>query len=701
MFNKKFLTVMAALVLGASLFFVGCGDPSDGAAGGPGMNVGYIGGSGDVGAGDLAALFKAADIVTLGPAVPNVAGVVPVGKSLKVSGTTAVKTALSLEVLGTVEVYEGAVLTATGVNLTAGDIYGAAGSVHGAGAVLLPYYADGVTPPEGLLTYNASTAANRTAGSFSTGATPVALTLANVITIFAADDSPETLAVYSLAAITPDQVPAEHTLKLYGPGNTVTASLDLSGTAAGSLVVAEGAVLTTDNEITITAKTAASNVTINGTLDLLDEAGTTVAGLVTNNGTIKSKATSNAIQKTLVTLGGSGTVVLSGTATAIDTAKLTLRQHIEIVSGGKVVAPVVATPFDGGKTITITGTGVLDFGTAAVTAIGAKVENYGTAAGAIATATTSDAALGVIMGAGGKITASGTITALSQALTVPSDVDLTASGPTFVTGNQPVTVNGTAVFDLAEFAQVTTSKISVNGSAEFTVADFANLTGTAGATIFEVGPKGNAVFTAATFATTTVGDIVVNGAASLEDNAVPGGNVLVGGSLTIAAGKGLTIAGGKNLLVKNGASLGLDGSDGVVLKGATPAGAKLTLGNGATGKNTVIAVANAVSTTNEVSDATITAALAVVTITVTQAGTGGTSVDGASVAAATSTDATITIGVNKTTNEVNTPTFATATAVALHSSGVVPQGAGFGAGVAIATGVITVDAINGAVGSAP
>ncbi|MDR2454255.1 MAG: HNH endonuclease, partial [Bifidobacteriaceae bacterium] len=71
--------------------------------------------------------------------------------------------------------------------------------------------------------------------------------------------------------------------------------------------------LATTGAVTITGNATTANITINGTLDLTNDAGATVAEKITNNGTIKSKATAAAVQKTLIsTPSGTGTVELSG-----------------------------------------------------------------------------------------------------------------------------------------------------------------------------------------------------------------------------------------------------------------------------------------------------------------------------------------------------------------------------------------------------
>jgi hypothetical protein len=665
---------MAAL-LGASLLLIGCGDPSDGADG-VGKTSDVVGGA-NVSATDLSDAFAAADIVTLASvSVDTVEGTVPAGKKLIVLGEVAVGDAsidgserLVVEAGGVVEVRAGAALTANGESTTSGLIVGAAGSVDGDGVVLLPFVTDSTADnPGGYLVYNSSTAKGRAAGSVTADVTAFsAVDVDAVLAIFelTGADATNTLAVAGLEDIVDATIPLNKTLTVVGAGNTIDDGVT-SFSPAGSLTVAK------DAELTLNASTAVA------------------ANKITNNGTIKSDTTVAATQKSLVTLGGFGTVELSGEgAGVISDTTLTLGQNIKISgASSKVIAPAVATPFDGGKTITVASDGTLDFGAAAVSSIGATVVNGGT----VTTVTTSVAALNTIAGLGGAIESDGNV-AGNDSLLIPVGTALTHDTGTFVGGSGTVTVKGTATFTTGTF-ESQTGAVTVDGTATFTLGTFVGLVGSAGSPIFTVGSNGTATLSAATFAATTVGDIVIDGTATLDGIAIPGGNVTVGRLLTISSGASLTIAGGKNLLVKNGASLGLDGSDGVVLKGATPAGAKLTLGNGATGKNTVIKVANAVSETNAVTDATITAATTAVTIAVIAAGSDGTDEKGAATAANGSTaDAIITIGTNKTTGE-GTGDFTHGYAVVADANAVVPQAtnAGLGLGVTIDTGVITVGA---------
>jgi hypothetical protein len=229
---KKFFTVGMAAILGASLSFFAC-ESATGAAGAagepgtPGANVGFINTT-PVDAATLAALFKAADIVTLGPSVNSVYGTVPANKKLAVSGATTAVAAneeLEIEAGGSVEVYEGAALDASGLG-TAGFISGAAGSVYGEGVVVLPYLMDPEADIGDGLTYNNSAAANKAAGSVTDGKTYVAALTAAAVKTLLATVSP--LTVYDLTGIAADTVPDGKELNLLGTGNSAVANSDLS-----------------------------------------------------------------------------------------------------------------------------------------------------------------------------------------------------------------------------------------------------------------------------------------------------------------------------------------------------------------------------------------------------------------------------------------------------------------------------------------
>jgi hypothetical protein len=227
------------------------------------------------------------------------------------------------------------------------------------------------------------------------------------------------------------------------------------------------------------------------------------------------------------------------------TGTLTLTQDMEIADSGKLLAPVQGMPFAGGKAITITGTGVLDFGTATATSIGATIVNKGTADGAITTATTSDVVLGVILGAGSKITATGAITQLMQNLLVPAGVDLTiGSSATFAGGAAyTVTIDGMAAFNAAATFSALTGAVTVNGKATFPGATFAALADTAGTASITVGADGDAEFPKATFKSATVGDIVVNGTAEF-------GGELAGGVIKAGSSGGIIFSDGSGSAAK-------------------------------------------------------------------------------------------------------------------------------------------------------
>jgi hypothetical protein len=441
-----------------------------------------------VDAAELEVAFAVTDKAALAATVTGVSGVVPAGKTLVVvKGAPEVTASATLTVEGTLEIQEGAELNASGSSV--GHLAAGPASITGTGVLVLPYAAAAGYASYGTVSY---------AGKAAAG-----LNVAGIEAIFGAEGGPSALTVYDLEDITNAAVPKDKTLTLVGAGNTVTAALDLS-TDKGTLVVAKGATLTADVANAISANATTSNVRIEGVLDL-DEDGT-LSGKVTNNGVIASATTTNTVQAWLITTPtGTGKVVLSGEGSTALTAAAALTQDVEISgSGSKLIAPAVATPFSGDKTITIATDGTLDFGAAVagLSLSGVTIKNGGT----IETETVSVPALNAILAVGGAVDSTGAV-AGNEALTVPFGTTLTHTTGTFAGG---------------------TGEVVINGTATFTAGTFASLTGTAGETILEVGP---------------------------------GGNVTVGadGELTVAAQASLTIAAGSTLTVADGGAIVLVG----------------------------------------------------------------------------------------------------------------------------------------------
>jgi hypothetical protein len=527
--SKKLFFFGVAALLSVSLFMLGCptdADGSAGAAGSAGQNVGYINTT-PVTDADLAPMFTQVDVITLGPTVVTISGTVPAGKRLVVSGVAVVANGKTLVVEGSVEVLEGAALKALNDGSTSGPIYGAPGSVKGKGVVVLPYG----DQPDGVLTYlNAGGDVKKANGD---------LTQTSIAPFFAAHPNVTELTVYGITGLTAAEVPAGRTLILTGSTNTTAGALDLS--AAGKLIVAEGAKLTTGGGgVAIKANGTESNIIINGTLALAN-AGDSVVDKVTNNGVISTVSVTEAAVKTLLTLEGSGTISSGGASLNLGSSSIALSQNL-VITAGTVTAPAQVTPFSTttNRKITIGSGGTLDLG-ATTTSVGVDVTNGGT----ITTAATTLAALQTIVNIGGKITSTGAMTfnGFTGTFSVPRKTTLTAAG-TFAGDDFEIVIDGSATFDTGTF-QAQKGKITVNGTATFTAGTFAALEG----------------------------DLVINGEATFGADAKPLGNIAVNGLLTVVATKSLTVAAGKTLTVGN------EGS--IVLKGETGTGAKLVLASAA------------------------------------------------------------------------------------------------------------------------
>jgi hypothetical protein len=517
---------------------------------------------------------------------------------------------------------------------------------------MLPYVTDSTWPnPDGYLTYNNSTAPNKAAGSVTDGPTQPTTVTASAVGALLATASE--LTVYNLTGITDTTIPAGKKLYLIGSGNTISTA-DFNLTAAGAeLIVKEGAVL--------------------------DASTYKIEGNVTNNGTIESTATVAANQKALLTLNGAGTVELSGTGDgAVHSATLALTQNVEIADSGTLKAPVVAAPFSGGKTITISGTGVLDFGVAVagLSLSGVTIVNKGTAAGAITTATASDAALAAIMGAGGKITASADITALTQALTVPEGVTLTAASATFATGAHAVTVDGTANLAQATFAAATS--LAVGEDANLTAGE-ATLAAATAVTI-----NGTAALAKATLAGLT--DLTVNGSLTLGNPVNVTNNL---GSAKVSGTGELTLGNTDFSAAKYAALLNIKNvtSAATTLTTAFPVNNTLTLtGTVASSPNVTVSATGTLTVTGSLavtSPNTIVVGEAPNTVTLTKATITGTT-------GATLTGATGTVTLADT-DELELA--GTGTIVVAGDGSVVLANSTFGAGTYTATGPVTISSL--------
>jgi hypothetical protein len=610
MLKKSLIFSGLALILAMLLVFAGCEGPTgpqglgglpggQGGAGLPGDNGlpgddGFTGGlvvdpaGTEVSDTFLEAAFESigdGTTVILGPSVTEVYGTVPAGKTLRVVGDLALGVVVTdgeeliLESGSSLVIHTGAVLNATVVSGIAGSLAGT-GSISGAGSLLLPVKTTSNNTAV-FLTYTDVSFAGRKVGSVLTSSsTAAAIGASNLADAF---QTVSALTVENLTGLTSTGIPAGKTLTLTGAGNTMAGFTSASGTGTlivdgtldtsagidfslGGTLTVNGTLVTSGSGVTITG---GGNITIgsDGILTLAD-AGDDATG-ITNNGSISTVATAGLTQKHLLTLLGTGTVELNGVGTtAVDTAQLTLTQNVTIGTTGKLIAPVVASaPFSGGKTITILGNGILDFGvTEDVTSIGATVVNTGTNEDSVTTSTTSPVALSTIMGIEGNISSDGVI-ALTGPLTIPANVNLT-SDSAFTDGAYAVTIEGDVLL-----SGVATSDGDITVAADGTLT-FSGAAAPTGDITVEA--DGTLTFSGTVAPT---GDITVkaDGVFIVSDDAVPEGDITVeaggllqitAGSLTIAAEK--TLDNNNNVSIANGASLiltGATGGDGAMLTG--------------------------------------------------------------------------------------------------------------------------------------
>jgi hypothetical protein len=361
-----------------------------------------------------------------------------------------------------------------------------------------------------------------------------------------------------------------------------SATGNLSTPAKGSIVVgtksrafASGDTNSSDKFLDM--GTTPSSITNNGEIDLTGNAGNLVAAVtVTNNGLIKSITTTQADQEAFIKLPGTGTINLGGIGGGAVSGAVALTQNVVLSSTGKLTGAAETTPFSGtGKSITLTGASaelVLD---AASTSVGVPVNSTG---GKIKTATTSSAVLSTLLtaisanGGTGTIAATGDVTALSAALTVPQGVTLTTvTGATFATGGFAVKVDGTWTVASAGATLAEATSLEVNGlfTAGTDIAGTA-LSATSGIGTLDV--KAATLSPAAISPLTGVKTLVVGtvGAAS-EDLAVAAGTKLVvntaytiKASQKITLGAGSTVvagaSGAANLLISGAGDYGVTGA---------------------------------------------------------------------------------------------------------------------------------------------
>jgi hypothetical protein len=307
----------------------------------------------------------------------------------------------------------------------------------------------------------------------------------------------------------------------------------------------------------------------------------TTGKVFTNNGAIETIATVATVQKALIELAGSGTVVIKGVGAAElgagGNTTQALSQNVEIATGGTLKAPLHAVPFSGGKTITITGTGVLDFGIAVITgdtaSIGATIVNNGSNAAAIVTTATSPAAFVAIVGIGGKVTSNGAVTGGNANLVVPVGGELT-SGSTISIGTGTVTVSGklnlghvltssggltvtatTGELNVTAATQVIGGSITINGKASVSTG---TLSVAAGETL-TIGETGT-LTVASDNGTTILGSIVVNGTL----------NVIASGVVKVKTTKTLTI-GSSGVIYTGNTAVPANDSHSVTVTGALAA----------------------------------------------------------------------------------------------------------------------------------
>jgi hypothetical protein len=608
---KKFFYGAIAL-LSVSLIFFACSTDSDEPETPkvPDESTETTLNSGAADAAALEAAFAQHGTVKLASGVTSVDGLVPDGKTLVVEATMPVTQALSLEVLGTLQIAADAVLDASYVSGASGYLKGAT-AVAGTGSVKLPYFGADATVPSGAVSFvNVTGTAVKIAGSYNNGSTAGgAVDVTGINALFALEGGPDALTATDIAGITATTVPANKTLTLLGTGNTTTA-LDL--TSKGTLVVEDGAVLevttsiigNTTTDVQGTLKFAASEVALsitgidlsNATIDAsaagvatltLPTAAQTVKAIVVDDDTNDLSITGATELRVTSISGGKGIKSDSITkyaTSANDFIALATAQDTLIISSVANNEFAVET----GSSAVVIGSALTFGGAAKIKTIGTGSISVTGVTGGYLPLTTANLANFV---SGSKITISDAATGADETLIIPEGVEVVAAsaGLETITG---LTVNGTLTAGAATLAAVTA--LTVNGTltvgtpvlTALTVGT--NITGT-GELIAGALADGKAVLVVnstlakATIATTgtITGNLTIpqNTIRTLTGAAVaPAGDVTVetDATLNVANGAELTMLADKTLTISG--VVALDGTGSVVLtSGASSSanGAKL------------------------------------------------------------------------------------------------------------------------------
>ncbi|MDR0688863.1 MAG: hypothetical protein LBG08_01150 [Spirochaetaceae bacterium] len=593
MLKKSLMFVSVLLILGA-LLLTGCSNPTAGATGAPGPaapgsntggngnNTGSTGGSvtqlsgPTVTADALKGAFVTFDRVELYDAsAQTVTGLVPTGKTLAIKNANGVSIANgeSLEVLGTLEIVEGA-LDASYTS-SVGYLKGS-GTITGTGALALPYLSGSGSLPAGGIHYKSADFPDGkvAAGSLVTAAATAAGSAISATEIATILGSESALAVYNATGLIVASVPSGKELTLTGAENTIAVAFTGAATT-GTINVAPGAVLT-----------------VSANVDL------------TNGGTLNVPA--------------DATLKVSGTSTITDIAaapkKIAIGGTIELASGAALtlanavsLATATVDATAGAATLTLptgdTTIGAIVLNTADLTiatATGLTVSSFTSEGGGIKSASVTKYYAGanyVELGSAGD---SFVVTGIANNVFMLKDGTITA-GPIALSGVRLKT-NTTGITVSPTNLPVTTLDKFETGS-KITYSD-AITTGVSGPLPI---PAGITVALEAGSTLESITGLTVNGVLDIGANtALTLAGITAGTVTTTSPGKIVstttTPAVLSALLSKAGAALNIEQGGSVTLDGETTvkAGTTLTLTNGDltvesdSGSNKALTVAGAV-----------------------------------------------------------------------------------------------------------
>jgi hypothetical protein len=518
--------------------------------------------TGAVSAEDLIVAFASATNVVLQSTAPSVYGEVPATKTLTVVGnTTTVPATQTLNVEGTLRIWGGGILTATGEGSSGFITVGAEGSITGDGMIALPFDSTADEAYGGVKYQTPGITATKIAGSVVTGLpdTIVGIFPATIATLFT---NTSELTLIDVVGLPPGAIPVGKKLTLVGKDNTITSTVGISVDA--ELVIAKDAELTIDMPGVSLNTSGAGKVTNLGTINLSGTSYVQSSGGngFQNNGVIAftmDAGTTRATLEPLLALQGSGStrLIVPAPPTGVTTS-LTITESLK-VGHNLVIGDYVTfglnpnssfSPLEigEGKKVRIETNGVLSLGADAAGLKADSVDNRGTISVAVTSAKVLQNIFKAMGSNGGKVISTGVVVMPAADpepdFVVPERVDLTLAGsPTFadtrdfiveIGGSAAITAGGSINATRDIKVAGTFSKVgggNIIATRYLTVSGGVTIQGNGAITVTEEDFEVSGTFSKAGngVITVTAGDFTVSG--TFTKNGA--GAITVGGDVTV------------------------------------------------------------------------------------------------------------------------------------------------------------------------